>query len=227
MKSLHLSRRLLLGAALSAILGGCSSDNQDWVSLLQSARQAWVNRDAPVGLNEAAAVPFATLGIRIDGGREQILVLATDSDGERLWTSGAHVAITTRGDRIVRTAGFGTDLSAVYSVSGERDLRRVSSSNRVADFRDIGRFGISITCKRTVTAYDPITILGKQFETTRIEEVCNADAVGWAFTNVFWISEKTGRVWRSIQHIHPKGPALELEILRPPLSFIGEEQPNP
>ena len=104
--------RRIAALACTALLAACSSDGSgDWRALLQVARTSWEGRDAAVGLNEAAAIPYSTLGVRLNEGREQILILALDSNGERLWTSSSRVAITTRNGRIVGTAGFGTDLS--------------------------------------------------------------------------------------------------------------------
>lgn len=201
-------------------LAGCSSeDGGDWLSLFQAARSGWENRDAPVGLNEAAAIPYATLGVRIDDGREEILVLAVDTLGDRLWTSAARIAIATRNGRIVRTAGFGTDLSGYSAAAGnQEDWARPHSYSWSGDFTDLGDYSVAINCDVRPVGPEPITILGKQLDTVKVEENCRSNELDWSFTNSYWVSARTGRIWRSVQHIHPKGPMLEIELLRPPLS---------
>jgi hypothetical protein len=209
-----------LALASAIALAGCSSDNgDDWLNLLQAARASWENRDAPVKLNDAAAIPFATLGIRVDGGHEQILILAVDTNGERLWTSSASVAITTLHGRITRTAGFTTDLSGY--IANSRTLEDWSQPHRYAwsaDFADLGFYSVPIVCEVAPGGPDPVEILGSRIDTLRVDEACRSEKLDWSFQNSYWVSRTTGRVWRSIQHVHPKGPTLEIELLRPPLS---------
>jgi hypothetical protein len=212
---------VVLVAALSctAALAGCSSDGGgDWLSMLQAARNTWETRDAAIGLNEAAAIPYATLGVRVDGGREQILVLATDTSGERMWTAGTAVAITMRHGRIIRTAGFGTDLTGYDGKEGDAHWLGAHTLTWTADFADLGRYSVPVTCTSQAAGPDPITILGKRFDTVRVDLSCRADLLDWSFTNSYWVSAQTGRVWRTLEQFHPKGPVLETELLRPPLS---------
>jgi hypothetical protein len=188
------------------------------MEMLQAARHTWDTRDAAVGLNEAAAIPYATLGVRVDGGREQLLVLATDASGERMWTAGTAVAITMRHGRIIRTAGFGTDLTGYDGQDGPNDWLHARTLSWTADFADLGRYSVPVICNSQPAGRDPIAILGKQFDTVRVDLNCRADLLDWSFTNSYWVSAQTGRVWRSVEQFHPKGPVLETELLRPPLS---------
>lgn len=219
MTSWHHRTRAAAALVLAGLLGGCSSDGNNWIEMFKVARNLWDTRDAPVGLDEAAAIPYATLGVRVNGGREQILVLATDNHGERLWTASALVAITTREGRIVRTAGFGTDLSGYGNgVGSAGDWNQPHRYSWSADFADLGLYSVLVQCQVTPAGPDPVTILGKEINTFRVDETCRADRIDWSFTNSYWISSETGRIWRSIQAVHPKGLVLEIEILRPPLS---------
>jgi hypothetical protein len=215
------SRRMSrLAAALAGALAlsACSSDGGgDWLQMFQAVRSSWESSGAPVKLDDAAAIPYATMGIRLDGGREQILILATDSGGERLWTSGTAVAVTTRGGRIVRTSGFGADLSG-YGTADKTNWALPHSYTWTADFKEMGLYSVLVSCNDVPAGRDPITILGKDFDTIRVDETCTSDQVHWSFTNTFWVSLESGRVWRSIQQVHPKGPVFEMELLRPPLS---------
>ena len=213
------ARRAAIVGICAAALGGCSSDGGgDWLALLSLARTSWENRDAPVALQEAAAIPFATLGVRIGDGREQILVLATDSHGERLWVAHTQVAMTTRGGRIVATAGLPFNVSGYSAATGTSVAWSAPHAVRwSADFPDMGLYSVSVSCEDRPAGPDPITILGQPLETIRVDETCHSEQLKWTFANSYWVSE-TGRVWRSTQSIHPGMDSLTIQILRPPES---------
>jgi hypothetical protein len=202
-------------------LGACSSDGaSDWPALWTAAQQAWAGGESSVSLQQAGAVPYATLGVRIGGGPQQLLILATDNGDHRLWTSAAHVAIETRNGRITATAGLQQNLFGFISQSGANQSWMVAHEYQwTADFADIGRYSILVTCHDVPTARETIQILGKDFDTMRVEEDCNAAQLDWSYHNTFWVDALSGRVWRSRQFFHPKADPLELEILRPPASL--------
>lgn len=216
--------RAVLLSACAAIgagaLSGCSSDGGgDWLALVSLARTSWENRNAPVALAEAAAIPFATLGVRIADGREQILVLATDSNGERLWVAHTQVAMTTRAGRIVETAGLPFNVSGYSAATGITAPWSTPHSVRwAADFPDMGLYSVTISCEDRPAGPDPITILGQELDTVRVDETCHSEQLQWSFVNSYWISASSGRVWRSTQNIHPKMDQITIQILRPPES---------
>lgn len=201
------------------VLSACSSDgNNDWRFVYDIAKDAIMPSEGAVSLDDAAKIPFSTIGVRVNGGKEQILVLATDSDGRRLWVASSTVAVMTAGGRIVRTAGFGADLNGFSTSDSATDWNRPHSWTWQADYRDLGLFSVPVTCSVTPVGPEPIQILSKTFDTIRVDENCQNSEFHVAFSNSFWVSTASGRVWRSIQQVHPKGPTFEIEILRPPLT---------
>ena len=219
MRSLRHSpvKATFLVIAMGCALAGCSSSgNNDWLALYNVAIDTWTNRNASASFEQAAAIPYATIGVRVDDGPEQILILATATNGEQLWAASSHVAITTRYGLVVRTSGFGTDLTG-YSGSrrnGNPAAGAFDYSWR-GDFADLGIFSLEIVCKATSVKFDPITILGKELDTSRANQHCEARQLHWSFDNIYWFSPKSGIIWKSVQQVHPKGPKLTLEILRP------------
>lgn len=210
-------------AALCAALAlcGCSSEGGgDWPAMFKLVQQSFSGGDSGgVALPEAAAIPYATLGLRTSGQNEQILVLATDSGGERLWTSGAHVALTTHDGRIVSTAGLAHNLSSYNSDSAFKTPPKAARLfSWTADFADLGIYSARVDCTDAPAGDEAIVVLGKQIDTVRVDETCRSDQLDWSFTNTYWISRATSRIWRSIQHVHPRMDAVEIELLRPPES---------
>lgn len=214
-------------AALAVALAGCSSAgsgntnySQFYTMMRQSVSASFGN--VRVTREQAAAVPYASMGYSLDGGNQIMLVLATDSGGEMLWTSAAHIVIVTRQGRIVRTVGLGHDLSSLTTrntgilPAPSAAIQAPFTSTRLEDFPELGLYGISVSCRAHLVGRQSIKILGQPVATFRVDEACRSDKLEWSFTDSFWVDGDSGLVWRSSQHVHPKGGLVETEIFRPP-----------
>ncbi len=205
-------------------LAGCSTANNDYGQYFQLMRQSIASAfsNGAIPRAQAAEVPYATIGYRLNGQRENLLILATDTNGEELWTGSSHVVLVTRDGRLVRTVGLPDDIAAVMpslsttTLSPGQVLKSAFTSIRSADFPDEKRYSVSISCKTVSMGRAAITILGKALDTVRADEACESSALGWSFRDSFWVDTQSGFVWRSIQHITPKGDTVETEVLRPP-----------
>jgi len=210
-------RRIAAGLCLASLLAGCSSDGGgDWRDLVTLAAGAW-SANGNVSLQEASGIPFATLGLRIGSDPEHILVLATDSNGERLWTSSAHVSLTTHHGRIVGTSGLSFNLSGYMSEGAPAGGWKTRATVRwIADYPDIHQYNVEIACVDEPAATEVVSILDYDMRVLRVEETCRAEQLAWSFENTYWVNPDTNRVWRSVQHVHPNIDALTTELLRPP-----------
>jgi hypothetical protein len=178
-------------------------------------------KDPPaVSREEAAAIPYSSIGYRIGNSGQRLLVLASQTGRTFLWTSSSRVVIVTEGGRITKTAGLPWNLASTVLIGGDpaTDFNQPLSgtANRLLDFPDLTRFGIAISSTFTSTEPETIPILGQPLETVRIVEDCVCDDFGWHFQNSYWIDRDSKFIWRSEQHTHPKLDALKLEIFRPP-----------
>ena len=217
-------RRLAL-VAVVFLLSGCGSSGSDYSLYYQAVRQsisASFGGNTNVTKDQAAAIPYASIGYRVNDGPEQLLVLATDSGEEQLWTSAAHVVIVTRGGRIVRTVGLTQDVSAVTPQKGQQlliptDVAGQSlTSVRLEDFAGIPAYGAAVKCTAQPRGLETIVILGRGITTRKVDEACHSDLLDWSFTDSYWVDPQNSLVWRSIQHVSPKGEKVEIETLRPP-----------
>jgi len=211
--------------AILFMLAGCSSSGtSDYSQFYRAVRQSVAASfgDARITKAQAAAIPYASMGYRVNGGAEQLVVLATDANGEQLWTSAAHIVIVTRGGRITRTVGLEHDVSGVTPKSGQQipDVGAALKDNvtytRLEDFPDIPAYGAALVCTLSRKRAQTIVILGRGIATIRIDEICRGTDLKWSFMDSYWIDPGTGLAWRSRQHLNPKGVVIDTEILRPP-----------
>lgn len=210
-------RSIWMWFLLALGLSACgSTGNTDW-NLLWKMVDVYRNGPPGVTLDEAAAVPYASIGVRVGDGPQQMFVLASNSGENNLWLEGQHAAVVTRDGRIVRSSGLGHDLSGyvVREPSTHLDRTRTTTLTWSADFADMSVFSAPITCEDKPVGPDQITILGKTINTIRVDEACNSPALDWKFTNIYWLDPQTATVWRSLQHVHPKLDVVELSVLRP------------
>jgi Group 4 capsule polysaccharide lipoprotein gfcB, YjbF len=202
---------------LAACSGTGNGTGTDAGSVFQLARDLWSGNQR-VSLEEAASVPYASLGLRVGDSSETMLVLASDDHGRRLWTSAERIAVTTQDGRIVRTAGLQHDLGGYemgYQITHEDGVTDVQWQ---ADFPELGLYSVAIKCTDRRAGNETITIMGKAIHTYRIDETCFADksVLDWSFKNTYWLDPSSGLAWRSIQHVNPRLDPIEMEILRPP-----------
>lgn|SRR6185295_17195037 len=219
--AMKLTRRHVLAMLGAGALVRCGSNPDiDVASVRQLISRTAQPRD--VTREQAAQVPFATIGVRVDGGAQTMLVLATDTGGDLLWTSAARVALITRGGRILQSAGFRENLAATRFQDGDPLMRNgpplAPPSLRFVDLPEAG--GYSLPVEGTYSTEDIVTIniLGTPLRTIPVVETNRCTPLEWTFQNIFWRDANSGFVWRSSQTISPKGPVLEIEVLRPPTS---------
>ena len=213
-----------LGAAIALLLAGCSSQKGDWnqyFQMIQAGLHTSFNKPA-ISRDQAAAIPYASLGFRVDGSAEQLLVLATDTNGDQLWTAASHMVLLLHDGRLVRSVGLPHDRDGL-SPQGALGLPPVADalktpfrSIRQADFPDMNLYGVTLNCVTGARGHQTLSILGTPIATTRIDENCHSENPRWSFTDNFWVDAASGFVWHSVQHLNPTGTILQIEILRPP-----------
>ena len=218
--------RLISALALALFTAGCSSGqsgNSNYSQFLQIARQSLSASFGKVRVTrqQAASVPYASMGFIQDGGNENMVILGTDQGGEQLWTSAAKVVIVTRDGRITRTLGLDHDLSGMTTRGGALPAPAVAivapfTSTRLQDYPEMGMYGVIVACSARVAGRQTVKILGQPIATVRVDESCRSRRPEWSFTDIYWVDADNGRVWRARQHIHPQGGIIETEIFRPP-----------
>jgi hypothetical protein len=214
-----------LAVTLATIfLAACSSEGSgsDFGQIFQYSRGAFDHPSSDVTLDQAKAVPYASLGVKIGDGPQAMLVLADGTGPELSWTSASHVSLITRDGRIIGSAGFEHNLSGFQSrtagdpISPADALQGPISEKLMVDLSDLRLYSLPVSCVASVNGTEEISILGTSIHTVHVQENCEAQKANWNFTNNYWIDPETHLVWRSQQTIHPRLEPITIDILRPP-----------
>lgn len=168
------------------------------------------------------SIPSATIGFRA-GRLPQAIMTLERVEGDKLyWISSDHHTLVTQHGRIVRTSGFATNLtggafdkSALFGLPYELPLDG-KKYHLTMDFGEKLGLGFTATCQLSSKGDKEITLLDNMVSTQMFDEECYVGAIGWRFTNRYWLDKKTGFIRRSKQWTTPsQAKPFEIETLRP------------
>jgi len=207
---------LAVGVSACEDTGSVSSADTDIVSLGKVFFHlvGGIGSSTSVPRDQAAGIPYASLGVRVGGSDQAMFVLASKSGDDLLWLGGTSLGVVTRHGRVVRTVGFASNLSGVHATQNVRQDLTQPSVDYLYDFGDQSRYGIPVRCTRQVLGRETIVIIGVSRDTTHIAEDCAASGMDWRFRNEFWV-DPSGFVWKTRQVVTPKLDSLAFEVLRP------------
>jgi hypothetical protein len=214
---LRFSRRHALALLGAAGLARCGSNSDIDYTTLKALYQGTM-QPSSIAREDAARIPYASIGVRIDGGPQTLLVLATVTGADLLWTSSAQVAVVTRGGRVMKTAGFRENLGATLFQDSDPLARMITPGEKNIRFVDLpGQDAYTMPIESSYGSATPetIAILGASLQTLHLIEENRCAERNWNFQNHFWLDPGNRFVWRSAQTLTPKGPALDIEVLRP------------
>ena len=170
---------------------------------------------------QAAAVPYASMGMAVGSGPQGLLVLGMLTPDQAEWYAGEHIFVATAPNgQILRTIGLPYDLGGLRLDMTPADQNTQGEASSLArritfDFPDLGIYNAGAQCTARDLGDESVDILGASLSTRHVVQHCEVPVLKWRFDNDFWRDPDTGLVWRTSQHIHPKSPAVTLEVLRP------------
>ena len=176
--------------------------------------------------DDVAKIPYASIAVRQGRGAQAFVVLAKIDATSQQWISADKHLIETRNGRITKTIGFEADLTHTDFITPDPiqnhlDPAKTYANDRLIDVTD--HAGITgdaptdaILVRSTFTCQGPqtITILGKPIQTNLWTETFTAPDIKWTETNKYWQDQTTRTIWKTQQHITPKSPKIDIELLR-------------
>lgn len=204
-------------AGLAFGASGCASSSSDAMHIGTLLLQSITGHAAMITREQAAAIPYASIGVQLGSSAQGLAVLGKGVGDDRYWYSGNSILFVTRAGRVMQTVGLPYDLSHADARSGSGPAAPGTAPHFVLmlDFRDLGTFNVVANCTDTDEGPATISILSANIETRHHIERCEAPELDWSFENEFWLDARTGYVWQSIQNIHPRSSLLIVTVFRP------------
>lgn len=216
-------KNVLSIVAAAALLAGCGPLNENSAAkgflavakarLSGDAAAAAGAAPAPVLTRaQADAAPGQFLLVTAYGGASVAAMVPVSTNGIRAtWLSADNVTVTTENGVIVATRGFPRDLMAA-DIRGVREAIAAGGGSAVRaheTLSDIDQISQQVLqCSIARAGGELVQILGKSFQTQRIDETCEGESV--AFTNTYWLGAD-GAIRKSRQAVAPGTGFLVLE----------------
>jgi len=167
-------------------------------------------------------LPYASIRAKMGPSGRVIMILGRYDGPDLHWISADYVALATRKGRIVKSAGLPETLANTIFVGPDPIITRGANqwdapvpARRFVDIEPGAHYGIIIASTIERIGVEEIEILGRRHQTILLRERAYAAHLDWSFENYFWLDMETGFVWKSIQHVTPSLPPIEIETLKP------------
>jgi hypothetical protein len=218
------TRRGFVGAGVSLpLLAGCSSDensaSSDVLKMMGQTIDAYTGSDS-ITRDQAAAVPYASIGVSVGDSGQALLVLAAQFGTTCLWASAAHIAIETQFGRITHTAGLAHNMSQDSFSGGDPLQSGVRSADGAYEFAidlpDRNIYQASVRYEMGPARAGEIVVLGAKLNVLHVRESGFCSLLDWRFENEYWADATNGFIWQSQQAIHPSLDQVTIVALRPP-----------
>lgn len=200
------------GLALAGLLtlAACSSGSEgsgvgEAVSLIGAQVQALRGKDTGAQITatdaQLRAFPQDLLLVSVPDKKVSAGLVRRNVNRDTVtWVTPDGVTVVLRQGQVVRTSGFGNDLS-----SGQMDDIRKGRGGTVRDYYYLGGDEtvkrVRLTCDLATRGAQRVVVAGLAHAATLIEERCT-DAAGASIVNRYWV-EAGGLIRKSVQFVSP------------------------
>ena len=178
--------------------------------------------------------------IKFNRGPHSIVILAFVEDGIYEWVGKDNVKIFTKDGRVIKTSGLNTDFE-IRSPQNIPEIASIStpSENKISRFLSaVDLRSLFFSDKDTeevqeyfelIDLYQPDLInailrtrysartenierFGELVNVQEIEQIASIDSIAWSERNYFYADDKTGRILKSSQKLHPRVPRVYIDF---------------
>ena len=219
--------KLLIIMVLCVMVNACTQKSQNITSTLDEAFLGFEDTDkSPQEIN---ALPYASSSVTIDDGAQLFIVLAlaepSPADSKKIqlkWLSSDYAMLVTENGRLIKTLRLPTDNLANISTNDSVDPLHISGKkpnhhtwSAIYDWQPNYRFNYTAKLTWDFIARETIYSAVWKKEVDYYQEQVTIPALDVQFTNHFWLDKNSHQVVKSIQHLGPEMPSVEMTILKP------------
>jgi len=165
-------------------------------------------------------IPYASALLSFDGQKKSLIILQSITDSTNYWVSSDRVIFKEKQGRLIGTFGLPNDLYHIdrpefnfsLILNNKKNYQHVSYYS----FRNPELNNLKVESEYKYIEKQIIEILGIKKELILVQEEIYSERINWKATNSYWLEPNTHFIWKSIQHISPRLPVINIEITKKP-----------
>jgi hypothetical protein len=201
-----------------SFISGCTQN----VTLLgETAKLAVIGQsDAQLPVQKIEQLPYASAYLKVGKAPQAFVVLATSENDQQKWVTADKNMIVTDHGRIVKTIGFGEDITYIENLKSDPlalGLLKPETPKQwhtKATWAQIFRGGYELVSEFEYKGIEQTTILEKPRSLARFDEKIVVPALGQSYTNIYWLNPDNGWVVKTLQYMGPSLAQVQFTILK-------------
>ena len=174
--------------------------------------------------NQIANIPYASMYLRLDGGRQLFVVLGYDEDGQQKWITQDRAMVVIQNGRLVKTLGLADNLNDVTNLQQDPlhsplRLTEGASWTRILSWTEKGQIRTGTAVSHFTRQKDEVLDLAGQKVACRVwQEDVQLTESGKSWHNTFWIDTTSGEIRQAEQTLGADYFPVTTTILKPATS---------
>ena len=215
-------KKIILISVIVLVFSSCQSISNENIApgykdTFISIKSAVFGYESVISDDLINQIPYASMLLRIGKGPEGLVILESIKSQEYTWVSADGVYLVTENGRIIKTSGLLNNLKSIdKGFSSLNEIINLSSPITVYyNFSNPELRNLKLVLEYSLEGQEELMIMGQKKELTLIYENGFSPTLGWKFINKYWVDENF-IVWKSIQHVTPKIPPIEMLLTKKP-----------
>ncbi|MCL6327010.1 YjbF family lipoprotein [Pectobacterium polaris] len=210
---------LIAISIFSLLLTGCS---QNMEQVGKTFKLAFLGQDdTHVTAKQVANTPYASAYLKVGKAPQAFVVLAFVEQNQLKWIGADKNMVATQHGRLVKTQGFGEDITYVDNLQQDPlALGLLKSSTPMiwqsrVEWAQVFRGGYETRSVFLAHGKETVKILDTSRELLRFDEHVTVPALNESYTNSYWLDPTNGNVIQSQQYMGPDMALVTFTVLKP------------
>ncbi len=213
----------LLPIFLLFLISSCASLDTSriapgYIQAFNAMKQLITGVEVNISPETIEKIPYASMLVRIGNGPAALMILESQINENYTWVSADGVYLVINSGKIIKTQGLNNNLNEKLEPSSKWN----DYSYGTQEYISYNSFSLpTLDNLKVISTYHQKGINETQLmfgikNLILIEEDIIAEEVAWRETNKYWLDD-SDFVWKSIQYISPRLPAIYFEVTKKPL----------
>jgi len=165
-------------------------------------------------------IPYASALMKIGKGPKGLIILQENVSDQSIWVSADNVYLVIEDGRVIETRGLPNNLIELNLPPLKDSFLSLDKDKKYYYYFSYDQpelINLKVEATLANKGLQEVELFVGKKDLYLIEEQLSNEYLGWKVINKYWV-DREQLVWKSIQHISPILPALNIEITKKPSS---------